>query len=758
MAAAEESAATPEVLQEVVVTAERRTSTVQDTPISMTAFSGAELEARGLTSTESLAMQTPGLTIEKDVIGKVVIRGVGTENYTVGSDPGVAIYQDGVYIARSSASMFDFFDTNRAEVLRGPQGTLYGRNATGGVISIVSNEPTDKFEGYGKLDLGDWNTRRFEGVLNAPIGDLIETRWSFLYAEHDGYDKNIFPGSPEIPANPETGAPEIPAISNASSRHVSELDNEALRAGRGQVKVALGDSASLLINGQISLDASLAPANKYFDTMNAYWFNAFPQNQNIPNLRVVSQDFSNIIPGTDRTIPSVGQTNQDALSAKLVWHLGGVDLTSLTAWRKTDFSWLDDGDGYDVVFVNYFQTDHSVQITQDFQLTNSHKDKFDWIAGAYYLSEASKTFLGIPFLYFNPNPSAPYLLWDGVSNTKSYSAYAEGTYSWTDKFKTTIGVRYNVDRKDGYLIYNPFGFEGASPPPEPLSGVWNSFTPKFVADYNFTQDIMGYASATKGFKSGGFNLLAVQAPYSPESLWAYEIGLKTKSFDGRLIANVSAFYYDYTNMQVGKIVDLSAEVANAGKATIKGGEIELRGLPGAGFELNTGIALLDARYDEFLTQDPGFTGIPNAPGALGCGVQVGPPAAANATPNRNVNLAGCQIPRTSKFQGNFGAQWTKPFGDDHLRLRSDYTYRTNQYFTQFDRNEVSQPGYGLLSARASFAGPSDRWSVTVYGDNLANKTYFADVLESGVAAAGTVVPQAIIGTPRTFGVSLQSRF
>jgi iron complex outermembrane receptor protein len=748
----------PNALAEIVVTAEKRESTLQETPISMTALTGAELSAQGLVSTESLAAVTPGLTIEKDVIGKVVIRGVGTENYTVGSDPGVAIYQDGIYIARSSVSMFDFFDTGRVEVLRGPQGTLYGRNATGGVINIASNEPTATLGGYTNVDFGNYNKRRIETAFNAPVNDMIETRFSLLYATRAGYDKNIFPGAAAVPANPATGFPGVPAISSAASRDVDQLDNENLLTGRAQVKFKFSDDLSLLLLGQFDRDKSLPPANKYFDPTNAYWFSAFPQNKLIPNLRTVSQDFSTLIPGSGRTIPSVGGTNEDAISAKLKWRVGNLDFTSLSGWRKTDFSWLDDGDGYDVFFVNYFQTDHSTQFTQEFQLSNVDKEKIDWIVGAYYLNEKSKTFEGIPFLYFGPNPASPYLLWDGITNTKSYSAYAQGTYHWTDQLRSTLGIRYNIDRKDGDLIYNPFGLAGASPAAEPLNGSWSSTTPKFGIDYDIAKDVMSYLSITKGFKSGGFNLLAVQSPYSPETLWAYELGLKTKSFDGRLIANFSFFYYDYTNMQVGKVVDLSAEVANAAKSTIKGAEIELRAAPGAGFEIDGGIALLDAKYDQFITQDPGFTGNPAAPGGLGCGAQVGAPTVAPADPNRTINLAGCQIPRASKFQGNLGLQWSTPLAVGALHLRTDYAYRTSQFFTQFNRAEVSQPGYGVLGARASYSAPSDRWSVTLYGDNLVNRTYFSDVLESGVAAAGTVVPQAVIGAPRTFGISLKANY
>ncbi len=741
-------------LEEIVVTAEKRENTVQKTPISITALSGADLAAQGIVSTDALAAITPGLTIQKEVIGKVVIRGVGTENYTVGSDPGVAIHKDGAYLARSSVSIFDFFDVSRIEVLRGPQGTLYGRNASGGVINILSNEPTSTFGGYVKLDVGNYAKRRVEAALNMPFSPSVETRLSVLYAQRDGYSKNIFPGLPARPADGATGFPGVPAISDARSRSVDELDNQDLWAVRAQVRFTFSDDVSLLLNGEISRDKSLPPAFKYFDTTNAYWFNLFGPDQSLPDPRTVSQDFANVIPGTNRTIPSVGRADQDGMLAKLSWKLDGMTFTSLSSYRKIDFSWLNDGDGFDQLFVNYFQTDTSKQFTQEFQLASNGNARFNWIAGAYYLDEKAETFTGIPFLYFVPVPS-PNLLWDGTSNTKAYAVYGQGTYSFNDSLRATLGLRYNKEKKDGSLVYNAFGFVTEQPS---LSRDWNAVTPKFGVDYDFAPDVLGYASVTRGFKSGGFNLLAVQEPYNPEYLWAYELGLKTKSAGGRLIANFSAFYYDYKDLQVGKVVNLSATVVNAAKAKIKGAEVELRAAPGAGFELNAGVSFLDATYDTFITEDPGFSGNPAAPGALGCGSQVGSPSVPPAAANRTISLAGCRLPRAPKIQGSLGVQWATPLAGGELRLRGDWAFRGKQYFTQFNRETVSQAGYSTFGARVTYAGANDKWSVSAYGDNLSNKDYFATVLESGVAPPGTLVPQAVYGVPRTYGVAVSIRY
>jgi len=720
-------------LEEIIVTAEKRESSVQNIPISIAAFSGEELAKSGIDGTAALANYTPGLTVQKEVIGKVVIRGVGTENYTVGSDPGVAIHKDGVYIARSSVAIFDFFDTSRVEVLRGPQGTLYGRNATGGVINIISNEPTSEFEGYAKIEAGNYSKFRFEAAASGPIaGDLAEGRISAVYAQRAGFTKNLYPG--------------------ARARDVYQLDNQDLFGLRGQLNFHLSDNVDLLLQGEWLRDDSLPPAFKYFDTSKAYWFNLFGPDKDLKDLRQVSQGFETAIPGSSRTVPSVGKADQDAYLARLTWDLGTMKFTSLTGYRDIDFSWINDGDGFDTFFVTYFQTDNSKQFTQEFQLASTTDSKLEWLVGAYYLNEEAKTFTGIPFIIGSPND---FILWDGKSNTDAYAVYGQATYAFTDKLRVTAGVRYNKDEKKGDLVYNLFGgllepdVTLGAPPGTKWSDIlnkdWDAMTGKLSLDYHFNDDILGYISASRGYKSGGFNLLAAQAPYDPEYLWAYEAGVKTKFADGRVIANLGAFLYDYSDMQVGKVVNLSATVVNAAKATIAGFEAEVRALVTDEIEVNAGVSVLDTKYDEFITEDPAW------PGDGGCGKQVAAP--------RTISLKGCELPRAPKFQGVFGVNWTHPLSSGaEFGIRADYAYRDKQYFTQFNREIVSQDGYGLLGVRATYTAPQGHWYVTGYGDNLTDEEYFVTVLESGVAAPGTVVPQAVVGAPRTYGVILGVKF
>ncbi len=738
------------VLEEVLVTAEKRSGTVQDTPLSIAAFSGDELARAGIASTEALSGIAPGLNVQREVIGKVVIRGVGTENFSVGSDPGVAIHQDGVYLARSSVSVFEFYDTERVEVLRGPQGTLYGRNATGGVLNIISRKPEGELGGYARVDVGNYSRKRIEGALNVPFGDAAAGRLSVLWADRDGYTEN--------------------KAVTAKARDIDQLDNQEIWAVRGQLKFGASESFEGIAQFDVSKDDSNPPAFKYFThatppglpwspvtAMGA----AVPGDQVLPDLREVGQGFEQTVPGSTRTVPSIGRAETVSGNVRLSWDLGGMTLMSQTAYRKTDFSWLNDGDGVDQFFVTYFQDDDSKQITQELQLSSAGDGKLEWIIGAFYLKEDSKTFSGLAFNIGIPPPGINGILIDGESNTKSISGFGQATYAFTDRLRGTLGFRYTQDDKEGDLVYNLFG--GVLPPPGPmgttwpqvLNDSWSAVTPKVGVDFDFTDDIMGYASATRGYKSGGFNLIAVQTPYDPEFLWSYELGLKTRLADGRVTANFGAFQYNYKDMQVGKIVNLSDVLTNAAEATVRGLEVEIRAALGAGFEFNFGAAYLDAQFDEFLTEDPAVNASPAALGPNAGSCERRDPTSASP---RGVSLAGCDLRRAPPLSGNAGLAWTRPVGAGEVTLRGDYAYKDKQYFTQFNRDAVSQDSYGLLNLRAGYRAADDVWSLTVFADNVTDEDYYSTVLESGVPAPGGLVPQAVLGAPRTYGVSFQYNF
>ncbi len=707
--------------EEIIVTAQHRSESVQDVPISITALSGAALAQAGIQDTESLSDLTPGLLVARSVVGKISIRGVGNENYTISGDPGVAVHTDGVYVARATAGLFDFFDIDRVEVLRGPQGTLYGRNATGGVINVLSNTPTDTFGASISADGGNYSAFRSEAMVNQPLSPDWAVRLAVMGNLRDGFTKNIYPG--------------------AAARGFGDLDNKDVLGIRAQVGTTTPGPLQVRFTFEYLDDESNLPAYKYLNQPNALPnanFGGFGD----ASLRTVDQGFELGIPGSGRSVGSNGdvfKTVQTSGGVHLSYDFDGILLTSISGYRATRFNWVDDGDGADVFYVNYIQQDSTEQLSQEFQLTGSFGD-FNWIVGAYYLHEAGDSFIALPFPFGANLPF--YILIDGSARTSARAGYGELRWQVLDDLKLTFGARYSdEDRNANYRYAEYFGALSVVSPY--LDANYKSFTPRLVADYTLLDNVNLYASATKGFKSGGFNLLAVQPGFAPEKVWSYEVGAKTEFFNRRLTVNGDVFYYDYKNIQVGQIVNLQSVITNAAAATVKGSEVEVKYRPVAALDLGASLAYLDATYDKFCTGDPT---LPNAPVSPGC------------TAAAPLNLKGNHFPRSPEITLSGNAAYTFDYGaNGSVTLWADARYQSKTYFTQFNRPLISQDGFGLVNSRVTWKSEDERYSLGVFVNNLFNKTYFTEVFESG-AFDPQLVGQAVVGPPRTFGLSGSVKF
>lgn len=739
-------------VDEIIVTAERRAASLQKTPISITAFSAESLAESGIEDSEQLSGLTPGLVIQRDVIGKVVIRGIGAENFTVAGDPGVAINFDGAYISRSSVSIFDMFDLERVEVLRGPQGTLYGRNATGGAINLISRKPTEEIEGYAALDVGDYSKVRVEGAIGGPITDQVQFRVSGLSHQRDGFTDNIFP---------DVG------------RGLDELDNKDLWAGRAMLTIKASDSVTIDLKADIYRDNSNPPPYKYIDDPVVYFgarddggtpddptddvvIPGVPfQNPTAGDLFTVSQGFESVIPGSDRTFGDPGRWDQDGLLATVRWDLpNGLTFRSITSYRDMEFDWLNDGDGLEEFLVTYFQNDDTTLLTQEFQLLSADDGRLTWILGLYGLDEDSDSFIGIPINGFAN------LLIDGSSKTTAWAVFGQFDYALTDALTLRVGARLSYEEKEVSYLYDRFSDVLG---PDFLIDVqdkddWTSFTPKAGVDYFVTDDVMLYGSITKGFKSGGFNLLAVQSSYDEEEVWSFEVGAKTTFADGRVRLNGGLFYMDYDDLQVGQVVNLSATIQNAAKANMYGAEIELQAEVTDRFRVDAGLSWLETEYDEFVTEDPGFQ-LGNNP--VDPSDDPFPPDCGTLIGGSTISLSGCQLPRAPNYSGFVGARYSIPLsGAGEVILSGNLQFVDDQFFTQFNRASVAQDSYSVLNARITWLSPDQRWLLALYGDNLGDEEYFTNALESGVPTAGVdpVVPQYFVGAPRTWGVQARYSF
>jgi iron complex outermembrane receptor protein len=706
---------------EIIVTADRRAASVQDVPISITALGADTLEQAGIRSTEQLSDLTPGLLVQRSVVGKISIRGVGNENYTIAGDPGVAVHVDGVYVARAAAGLFDLFDVERVEVLRGPQGTLYGRNATGGVINVIPARPdADDFAARLAGELGNYDYRRIEGFVNAPLSEGLAVRVAALGSWRDGFTRN-------------TNA-------DARRRGFGRLDSKDVFGVRGQIGWDDGGPFTARLAVEYLNDDSNLPAYKYLNRPGALPTADFGGGANAfadRFLRTVNQGYELDIPGSGRAIESnadVFLTRQTSAALHLAYDLGGATLSSITGWRRTRFNWLNDGDGSDVFYVNYLQQDASRQVSQEFQLASDGDGRFDWLVGAFFFRETGDSFIALPFtLGFN----LPFFIAiDGEARTRALAGFGELRWRATDRLKLTFGARYSNERREARYRYEiNFGSPIVANPDEKDN--FGSFTPRFVADYALGDDATVYASATRGFKSGGFNLLAIQPGFDPEKVWAYEGGVKSQLADRRVTLNGNFFYYQYNDQQVGQIVNLSSVLTNAARSRVWGAEAEFSARPAGGLELGGTLAYLNAKYKEFCTGDPT---LPTAPVSPGCD-------AANP-----IDLAGNRLPRAPEWTLTATVGYRFDLGGaGALAARADLRWQSSMFFTQFNRPLISQDGYATLGASLTWTDARERLSVALWGQNLTDTTFFTEVLESG-AFNPQLVGQAYVAPPRTWGV------
>jgi iron complex outermembrane recepter protein len=717
---AEEAATT-----EIIVTAQRREETLRDVPISITALSGETLAEAGIQDTERLATLTPGLLVQRSVVGKISIRGVGNENYTISGDPGVAVHSDGIYVARAAAGLFDLYDVSRVEVLRGPQGTLYGRNATGGVINVIPNAPDDDFAARIAAEYGNYDAFRVEGMINAPLSDDVALRVSALRNVRDGFTRN-------------TNAA-------AAARGFDTLDSKDVTAFR----VQMGSTGSGPFQARFAFeymnDDSNLPAYKYLNRPGALPTSDFGGGANAftkPFLRTVNQGFELNLPGTTRSVggdDDVFKTKQTGLALHMSYDFGGVTLSSISGFRDTKFNWVNDGDGADIFYVNYIQQDATKQYSQELQLSGGG-DTLEWMVGGYYFRETGDSFIALPFPFGANLPF--YITIDGTAKTSALAAFGELRWNATDRLKVTLGGRYSDEKRAAQYRYEiNFGAPTVATPN--LRAKFNAFTPRLVVNYEASDDINVYASATRGFKSGGFNLLAIQPGFAPEKVWSYEAGLKTRFAGGAGSLNANVFYADYKDIQVGQIVNLQSVLTNAAAATLKGAEVELAYRTPTGFDAGATLAYLDAKYDQFCTGDPTQ---PTAPISAGC-------TAANP-----IDLAGNQFPRAPKWTLSGTLGYTADLGGSgDLGIRLDARYQSRTFFTQFNRPLIAQKGYTVVNGRVTWTSDSEKFSVGAFVNNLFDKTYFTEILESG-AFNPQLVAQGYVAPPRTYGVTASVAF
>ncbi len=702
----------------IVVTAEKRAENIQNVPVAISAFSGESLKDRGINSLEDLKFIASSVQIggDRGASTKIRVRGIGSFS---GEEPAVAQIQDGMpYSTEGFGNLgglggVSFFDAERVEVLRGPQGTLGGRNATAGGIYVTSNRPTDSFEGSLRGTLGNYDRYAVEGVLSGPIaGDVVTARLAARIDRADGWikDTNLDQDLYGIREREARFSLQVRPSESFSALLILQADQNRAR----QVGVGFG-----------RIRADQPSIYEVFD--------------------VPTFDFDNNTVQHDDPFYTNQIRRQGIL--RLEYELGAVRLSSVTGYVKRTVKDRYDEDGSliptQVVGPNPFYSD-AWQWSQEVTMTADLGSRADIVVGALYTenNRFTEVDLGLPLLGI----PAGQLYINDLKTLNSYGIYTQLRYRITDRLRLTAGARFVHDKKTGSGLQDVFG--GLLIATSDNTDGWDAFTPKFALDWQPTDDLTLYATAARGFKSGGIEMASFPAAvYQPEYVWNYEAGAKFATFDNRLRGTIAAFYMDYTNLQQ-TVAGLEPGViafrtVNAAKASIKGVELTFDGQVTDRLNFSTAATYLDTEYDSLSSFDPLYPEL----GELG-------PAGVNVR-----DLSGNQLAGAPKWQYNVASDYTAPiFGDYEAVLRAAYSWVAQSPGDIYNHPGAFTPSYGLVFLSASFQERGGNWRLTGFVENLTDKRYLIGRGGTDAYHPGVNSSIYVLGDPRRYGVRLEANF
>jgi iron complex outermembrane receptor protein len=727
-AAAPQPPKSTEPIEQIVVTAERRESTVQETPVSISAFDADSMEQMGINDPADLHLHVPGFFFTEgggnSPITQISVRGVGNENVTDGGDPGVAFHFDGVYMGRPTAAAATFFDTERVEVLRGPQGTLYGRNATGGSINVVSKKPTDEWDGLADFTYGNYNTIRARAAGGGPLSDWIKFRVAGVRESHDGFLKNV-------------------ADNSFCPGKCNDIDEQDVWAVRTHILMQPTEGTDLLFTVQYYWDDGAAGQYRNDPIVVPP---ALPQPSNKRHIRQ-DQDTSLDMESKLFTL----RLDQDLEFGSLT----PMKLTAFVSYQEQEWTQIADNDFSEQAWSFTTWTEPSRQWTGEVEVASAGDSAFNWIVGFFAFREDAS----IDFLFNDVNPAIFPFRYDSSGDflSKSYAGFAEGSYEW-EHFTARLGLRYTSDSKtkDSLFSFTALGFPPCPCPPGPFGAAvadpqaddWTRVTGRIVGEWRPNEALMFYASVSKGYKGGGSlgGNPAEDNVYDPEDIWAYEIGAKTRWFDDRLQANLAAYYNDYKDLQVFILTGASAHMENAADATVGGIELELVTVPFDGLQFDTTLAWNHAEYDKYISADP-------VPPALGG--QQHPGCVSTPTVACPLDQAGHRLNRTPEWSVNIGTQYTFGLLGGSLTPRVDWHYQSEVFFRPYGLDRDRSEPWDQWNMRVTWdAPPTDygQFSLQVYMTNVEDNNH---IMNLSVGASSELFPeQGNLHPPRLYGFTL----
>lgn len=735
-----------QILEEVVITARRREETLQSTPMAVSAYTGDSLEYRGIESLDEISRFAPNLTLENNPSfggasnsAAIYLRGIGQKEFLPTTEPGVGLYVDGVYIARSVGAILDIVDVERLEVLRGPQGTLFGRNTIGGAISVVTVKPDPTGEAEGALSVmaGTDDLLTIKGSYHRPINDTLAARFSLASLSQDGYVKRA--DGTDL-GNDDTVTGRAAFTWLPSDRLTVDVNFEATRdRENGPALELIGiDFTDLSQLGGVVLappppmafihnvtTAAVAPGVPCAATdVNGNGVTSNPSISNCYDDRYIGAD------GVDEgTAPAFSETDLWGFSTTLTYDISDtLELKSISAWRDLESEFARDGDHSPARISQFYDNLEQEQFTQELQLLGTY-DNMNWILGFYYFNEDGFNTNILDFTVSNFRSG-------GAFDNSAWAAFAQANFDLSDDLRLTLGGRYTDEEKsflpDQIIFQNYYaGISNVVPPDNPLYALdapflqagerilpllekdidISEFTPMASLSYDVSDNMMIYGTYSEGFKSGGFTqrvfppiVVPFTAPpgtpdidliptYEPEFVDVLEAGFKSRLANGRVRFNGAVFSTDYEDLQVQVFNSVAPVTQNIGEASIDGVELELQASPGNGWLIEGSIAKLDAEYDDIDTsitligENFDFERVPELTAALGV---------------------------SREFFLDSGGT---------LTTRLDWGYRSETYNDAYNSPLLETDAYDLVDASVRWVDANGDWTVVLAGRNLTDEQY-----------------------------------
>ena len=765
------------LIEELVVTARRREEGLQDAPLAVSAFTQETLDYRGVTQLDQIARFVPGLTLENNPSfggaansAAIYLRGVGQKEFLPTTEPGVGLYVDGVYVARSVGAILDIVDVDRLEVLRGPQGTLFGRNTIGGAISIntVKPDPGGDADGDISVAAGTDNLVRLKAAIHLPLSEQLATRLTIASMAQDGFvqradgvdlgnDDTVtarwtFAWQPSDQFSADVAFDLTRDRENGPALELIGIDYTDLSQLNG---VVLAPPPPMAFIHNVTV-AALGPGIPCAATDTAG--NGVTSNPSAPNCyddRYIGADGSN-----EGTAPAFSETDVFGASVNLQYAFNdSITLKSITALRELDSEFARDGDHSPQRISQFYDDLQQDQFSQEFQLLGSHQ-QVNWIVGLYYFTEDGSNENILDFTVSNFRSG-------GAFDNEAWAAFAQMTYDLTDQLQLSIGGRYTEEEKsfrpDQIIFTNYFaGISQIVPPGNPLAALdapflqagerilpfiekqinIDEFTPMMNLAFNPTDDIMLYFSYSEGFKSGGFTqrvfppvVAGFTAPpgtpdidliptFAPEFVEVLELGFKTSLLDNTVRINGALFQTDYTDLQVQVFNSVAPVTQNIGTAGIDGFELEVMAAPGGGWFFESSLAFTDAGYEDI---DTGITLI-------------------------GENFDFERVPETTASLGV-----SKEFvltNSGVLTLRADWSYRSETFNDAYNTRLLATDSFDLIDASVRWENSAADWTIVLSGRNITNEKY----LESGVYGTAFQSFEGVYNRGRQWQLEVRKNF